>query len=157
MSEDTAVMPASPVEAAKPAKTKRPLWQKIVAGVVVFIVAVVIIVNVAASGAVKVSNQFINDIQAKQANDAYSLFSSEATKIVPKDQFVTLVNQAGPILNTNEKMTSKEVSGETGNSAKAKVVYEIKGTDNVTYEVTVNLTKESGQWKVLHFNSTPKK
>jgi len=136
-----------------PVKKKRPLWQKIVAGVVLLFVVMVIFVNMATSGAVKISNQFIDDIQAKKANDAYSLFSSEAAKVVPKDEFTTVVNQIGPILNTTEKMKSKEVIGETGKAATAKVVYEIKGTDGVTYEITVNLVKEDDQWKVVNFDS----
>ena len=53
-------------------------------------------------------------------------------------------------------MISKEVRGETGSAATAKVVYEIKGSDGATYKITVNLTKEGGQWKVLNFESSKK-
>lgn len=142
---------------ASPAKAKRPLWQKVAGGFVVFIVAMVILANVAASGAVKVSNAFLGDIQNQRADAAYSLLSKEAATATPKDQFTVIVGRIGSLLNSKTNMTSKEVKGETGSSATSTVTYEIKGTDGITYQVTVNLTKEGGQWKVLNFDSTAKK
>ncbi|MDO8591746.1 MAG: DUF4878 domain-containing protein [bacterium] len=144
--------PKSPVK-----KVRRfPLWQKIVAGAVVAFVALFIIVNMATSGVAKVSNEFLKDIQNKNADGAYSLLTKDAAAATPKDQFQKMVDQAGPILNTTAKMTSKEAAGETGSAATGKVVYEIKGTDGVTYNVTINLQKEDGNWKVLNFESTKK-
>lgn len=134
-----------------------PLWQKIVAGAVVVLVVLFIIVNMATSGVAKVSNEFLKDMQNKNADAAYSLLTKAAAAATDKDQFKKVVDQAGPILNTTAKMTSKEASGETGNAATGKVVYEIKGTDGITYDVTVNLQKEDGKWKVLNFESTQKK
>ena len=136
---------------------KFPLWQKIVAGAVVAAIVLVIIVNMATSGVAKVSNEFLKDIQNKNADAAYSLLTKDAAAVTGKDQFKKVVNQAGPILNTKTNMTSKEVSGETGKAGTGKVVYEIKGTDGITYEVTINLQKEDGKWKVLNFESTQKK
>ncbi|MFA5004066.1 MAG: hypothetical protein WC498_02195 [Candidatus Saccharimonadales bacterium] len=149
-----------PVEAETKLKKswwgRRPLWQKIVTIVVLFFVALVVIVNVAASGAVKVSNEFIKDIQNQRTDAAYSLLSKEAAQATPKDQFAAVVDRVGPLLKSDTKMTSKEVNGETGSSATSKVTYEIKGTDGITYKVTVNLLKEDGKWKVLNFDSTSK-
>ena len=146
------------MEDAKAKKVRKfPLWQKIVAGAVVAAVVLVIIVNMATSGVAKVSNQFLKDIQNKNADAAYSLLTKDAAAVTGKDQFKKVVNQAGPILNTKTNMTSKEVSGETGKAGTGKVVYEIKGTDGITYEVTINLQKEDGKWKVLNFESTQKK
>lgn len=141
-----------------PAKKARrfPLWQKIVAGAVVAFVALFIIVNLATSGVAKVSNEFLKDVQNKNADGAYSLLTKDAAAATPKDQFQKSVDQAGPILNTTAKMTSKEAAGESGNAATGKVVYEIKGTDGITYKVTINLQKEDGKWKVLNFESTKK-
>lgn len=157
MSEETVTTEtAAPTGTSEVVKKKRPLWQKIVAGVVIAIVALVLLVNVATSGAVKVSNQFISDIQNRRADAAYSLMSKEATAATPKDQFAAVVDRIGPLLNTETNMTSKEVKGETGSSATSKVTYEIKGTDGITYTVTVNLVKEDGAWKVLNFESDKK-
>src|SRR3989344_1865022 len=142
----------------KDVKTKKrfPLWQKIVAGVVVAIVALVIIVNIATSGVAKVSNEFLKDIQSKNADAAYSLMTNAAIAATDKNQFGETVDRIGPILNGETKMTSKEVSGETGKAGTGKVVYEIKGGDGATYVITINLQKEDGQWKVLNFESNKK-
>jgi len=120
---------------------------------VVLVVGLTFFVNSATKAPVAVSNQFLNAIQASDATTAYSLFSTPAKAAVPSDQFDALVKQAGPILNTSEKMTSKKVNGSTGSAATSEVVYEIKGTDGKTYKFTVNLTKEGDVWKVLNFTS----
>lgn len=134
---------------------KKKIWT-IVGAIVAIIIALVIIVNVATSAPVKISNELIADIQAKNATGAYSLLSNDAQKVVSADQFNQVVNQIGPILTGTPKMISKEIKGETGSAATAKVVYEIKGNDNTTYVITVNLIKDSGQWKVLNFDSSKK-
>ncbi len=147
-----------PSPSSKPVKKRN--WKKIalivVVGLVAFIVIITVTVNSATKAPVKVSNQFINSIQAGDATTAYALFSTDAVAVVPVDQFDTLVAQIGPILNTNEKMTSKSINGETGQPASSTVIYEIKGTDGKTYEITINLTKENGDWKVLNFDSSAK-
>lgn len=137
-------------------KKQFPLWQKLVAGFIVVFIILVIIVNFATSSVAKVGNEFLRDIQAKDADGAYSLLTKEAAAATDKEQFKQIVDRAGPILNTKAKMTSREASGETGSAATGKVVYEIKGTDGITYDVTINLQKEDGQWKVLNFESTKK-
>ena len=102
------------------------------------------------------TQQFLHAIQAGEATTAYALFSIEAKKVVPSDQFDALVKQVAPILNTGEKMFSKRVNGSTGSTGSAatsEVVYQIKGTDGKTYRFTVSLTKEGDLWKVLNFTS----
>lgn len=136
---------------AKPKRLK--LWQKIVIGIVIAIVILVIIINSATSGVTKVSNEYINDIQASNGSAAYALMTKEAQATTTKSDFEQLVTKIGPILNTQEKMTSKEASGQTGQAATGKVTYQIKGTDGVTYNLTVNLQKEDGQWRVVNFES----
>lgn len=138
-------------------KGRFKLWQKILAWAVVIFVVLFIVINLATSGVVKVSNEFLKDMQNKNADGAYSLLTKDAAAATDKDQFTKVVDQVGPILNTKAKMTSKEASGETGKAGTGKVVYEIKGTNGVTYNVTVNLQKEDGNWKVLNFESTQKK
>lgn len=138
-------------------KKKWPLWQKIVAAAVVVFVVLFIVINMATSGVAKASNEFLKDLQNKNADAAYSLLTKETTAATDKDQFKKLVDQVGPILNTKTNMTSKEVNAETGQAGSGKVVYEIKGTDGVTYVVTINLQKEDGKWKVLNYESTHKK
>lgn len=143
---------------SKPVK-KRSIGKII--GYVIAVIAVIAIVltffvNSATKAPVAASNNFLNAVQAGDASTAYALFSTEAKAAVPSDQFDAVVKQVGPILNAQEKMTSKKVSAQTGAASTAEVVYEIPGTDGKTYSFTVNLTKEGDTWKILNFASKAK-
>src|SRR3990167_7333262 len=129
----------TPVTQNKKKKSKLPRWKKIVIGIVVFIVAIIIIAYVATSGAAKVSNEFLSDIQNKRADQAYSLFSKEAKDATDQTTFNTMVDRVGPIINTKAKMTGREVQDSSGSPATAQVKYEIKGTDGVEYRITIQL------------------
>ncbi len=142
---------------SKQPRWKWPRWKKIVTVVVGLIVVLIIVAYTATSGVAKVSNEFLKDVQASNADAAYSLFSREAAAVTDKATLKTVVDKSGPILNAPAKMTSREVSGETGQAGTGKVTYEIKGTDGITYIVTINLTKENGAWKVISFESAIKK
>jgi hypothetical protein len=120
------------------------------------IIVLVIIVNAATSAPVKVSNDLVTDIQSKNSAAAYALFSSQAKSVVSQEQLTTAVDQIGPILTGKPDMKSKAIKGETGSAATAKIVYDIKGSDNITYTFTVNLVKENDSWKVLNFDSAKK-
>ena len=128
-------------------KSKRPLWLKIVLGVAAFIVIIVVFAFVATNAPAKVSNEFLNDIQAQQADQAYSLFSKEAKEATDQASFKETVGRIGPLLNTKEKQTGREVKDSTGSPASAQVKYEIKGTDGIDYEITIQLVKQDDQWK----------
>ena len=137
-------------------KSKNPLWQKILLGVVLFIVALIVIAYVATSGPAKVSDAFLKDIQTQQADAAYSLFSKEAQGVTDKDTFQETVKRIGPLLNTKAKQTARQVEDSTGSAALAQVTYEIKGTDGVDYKITIQLVKQDDQWKVNSFDSSKK-
>lgn len=132
-------------------KTKIILF--VVGGVLALIAVVTLFVGSATNAAVEVSNKFLDNIQASNSLAAYNLFSSAAKETVTVDEFASVVDQIGPILNTSEKIVSKEINGETGTAASSKVTYEIVGTDDKTYLIIINLTKDSGNWKVLNFDS----
>lgn len=137
-------------------KPKMELWKKIVLIGLAIIAVLIFVIYSATSGVVKVSNEFVNDVQASNTDAAYSLFSREAAAATSKDTLKTVIDRSAPILNTQEKMTSREVSGETGKAGTGTVTYEIKGTDGKTYTLTVKLIKEDGNWKVLAFQSVVK-
>lgn len=132
-------------------KTKIILF--VVGGVLALIAVVTLFVGSATNAAVAVSNKFLDNIQASNSSAAYDLFSSAAKETVPVDEFASVIDQIGPILNTTEKIVGKEINGETGTAASSKVTYEIVGTDGKTYLIIINLTKDSGNWKVLNFDS----
>lgn len=154
-----------PAETATPASTdvkenkkmsQKKKWLVVVGVVVAVFIGLFMIVNSATSGAVNVSNQMINAIQAQDADLAYSLMTVDAKATITKDDFDSIVSQIGPILNTEEKMITKSVSSETGRSTTGKVTYAIKGTDGVDYVFEINLEKEGENWKVLNFDSSKK-
>lgn len=149
----------NPVVEEKTPKQKWSLKKKLLVAfgiVVAVIAALVIIANGATAEPVKVSNQLIANIQAKNATQAYDLLSQEAKNATDPQAFLATVNQIGPILTGKPDMQSKEVNAQTGSASTAKVVYEIKGNDGLTYLFTVNLVKEGDKWKVLNFESTKK-
>lgn len=125
----------------------------IVGAIVVFIASLFVIVNTATSAPLKVSDEFVSNIQSGNASAAYDLMSSNGQLTTSSQDFEAVVNQISPILTGEPKNTSKEVSAETGSDPKAEVIYEVKGNDGFTYELTVRLVQENGEWKVLAFNS----
>lgn len=147
----------TPQAAPTGTKKKMPKVLKImlfvVAGFVALIVGMGILFFTASSGATKASDEFLNALQSGEGETAYDLFSTSAMEIVPEEEFIAVVDQIGPILNTEEKKISTNVSAETGSDTEAVVVYEIEGTDGVTYVFAITMVKEDGEWKVLNFDS----
>lgn len=142
----------------KPSRSKQKWSLKkklyVIGGAIVGVFLVLLLItNAATSAPVKVSNQLVADIQAVNGASAYTLLSSSAKNVTDPQEFNATVDHIGPILNGTPKMKSKEVKGETGTSATAKVVYSIHGSDGLTYTFTVNLVKEGSDWKVLNFAS----
>lgn len=146
-------------EDAAAKKTAKPKWSlkkklAVIGGSIVgLVVLLVIVANMATSAPLKASDDFISSIRNVNANAAYNLFSSDAKEVVDQESFKAVVDQIGPILTGIPTVTSKEVSAETGADATAVIVYEIKGNDGNTYDITVNLVNENDTWKVLNFDS----
>ena len=126
----------------------------VIVGVLLFlVVGFVLLVNAATSAPVKVSNELVANIQSKNSTAAYNLLSSAAKNVVDPQEFATTIDQIGPILSSKPKMESKEIFGETGSAATAKVTYKIRGNDDIDYRLTVNLIKDEGEWRVQNFES----
>jgi cytoskeletal protein RodZ len=128
----------------------------VVTCIVGLMVLIIILINSAASGPQKVSDQLINDIKSKNGSSVYSLLSPSAKTTVTEQQLQEIVNRVGPILTGNPKVENKEVSASTDNGSTAKIVYSIKGTDGI-YTFTVNMVVENDEWKILNFDSQLKK
>ena len=144
---------------SKATKQKWSIKKKIVvivSAIVVFIIAIITAATVATSAPLKVSDEFVSGIQSGNASAAYDLMSSDAQAVTSSEDFATVVNYIEPILTGKPDNKSKEVSAETGSDPTAKVVYEVAGSDNYTYVLTVNLVQKSGEWKVLNFESVKK-
>lgn len=147
--------PVGPVAPNKKWSIKKIVLVAIIAAVVI-LGLMLFAANRVTQGAVNTSNKLINAIQAKDSSTAYALFSDDAKQTITPADFKTIVDQIGPILNTQEKMTSKEVKAASGKSTTGKVVYSIQGTDKVNYAFTVNLVRVDGVWRVQNFDSSKK-
>ena len=144
-----AVVPATTPTAPQKRNLKKIL--AVIIGVVVAaIIVFVVVINFATSAPAKVSNTFIDYLQAGNADAAYSLFTAEAQAATDKDYFDELVEDTATQLTGKPDMQSKSIYGETGEAATATVEYLIPGED-ATYQFTVNLQKENGEWKVLNY------
>ena len=146
----------------KPIKKTKQKWSLkkkitvIVGSIVAFFILLFIIITVATSAPLKVSDEFVADIQASNSSAAYDLMSSDAQLATSSQDFATMVETMSPILTGKPSVQSKEVSAETGSDPSAKVVYEVTGSDSYTHILTVNLVQKAGQWKVLNFESVKK-
>lgn len=148
---------------SQPEKTPKKKWSLkkkilvIVGAVVVFFIAIAAVANMATSAPLQVSDDLMTDIRTQNSSDGYDLLSSGAKSTISESEFTSVIDRIGPILTGTPELQSKEVSAETGSDATAQVVYKIKGSDGLTYTMTVNLVSEDGKWKVLNFDNTAKK
>lgn len=124
----------------------------VVAALIAFVAIILVVASAATKEAVQTSNRFFDSIQAGEGETAYAMLTQEVKDSVTEEDFLGMVDQIGPILNTDEKTISREVnkndSKETGT-----VVYEVDGTDGLKYTVTVKLVKDNGQWMIENFSS----
>ena len=120
---------------------------------VVLFIIIFVAANAATSAPAKVANSFLSYVQTQNGEAAYTLLSNEAKGAFEREEFVDAIKEIGPVLSGKPDMQSKAVQGETGSAATAEVVYLVQGSDSKTYEITINLIKEDGEWKVEEFNS----
>lgn len=162
METSTNLQTNEPIDLATKTKPTKPKMSGkkialIVAGsIIAFIAIVVIVANMATNAPLKVSDELVADIQNNWATAAYQLMSSDAKATFTEKQFSDTISQIGPILNGKPSTISKETNVATGGASTAKVVYEIKGSDDNTYNFTVNLVEINGKWLVQNFESKVK-
>lgn len=140
-------------------KPKKSIGKKIaiaIGVIVVLIVGLLLVVDTATSAPLKVADEFVAKIQADESSYAYDLMSTDAKAVTSSQDFVSIVDRINPILTGKPSVQSKEINAETGSDDKAVIVYEINGSDNNTYILTVTLIKTNDQWKILGFESAKK-
>ena len=129
----------------------------VIIGVIILLVATLTTVNnIITSAPLKVSDEFISDIQTSNSPAAYRLMSADAQITTSSQEFSTMVDQIGPILTGAPNSTSKEINTKANSDPTAKIVYEIAGNDSHTYILTVNLIQKSNIWQVINFESVKK-
>lgn len=128
----------------------------IIGVIILSVVGILMFVNTATSAPLKISDQFVMDIQGNNAPAAYKLMSTEAQNATSAAEFNAMVDQMGTILTGKPTNTSKEINTSTDKGTSAKVIYEVTGNDNFTHVLTLNLVLENNEWKVLNFESVKK-
>lgn len=147
----------APMETA-PQKRRIPKWLKvvgvIVAAFIVLIVAGVLVANIATRAPQKVSDQFISDIQAGNTPAAYALTSKAFQQTTSQDQLNTIIEQVGPVLKGQVKVTGRNIQKSTGIPTTSVLVYTDKTSSNGTHYIKTELQKNSGVWQIINFRSS---
>jgi len=131
-------------------------WLKITLIVVVVVVAVIsVLYYMTASsltGARKISDKFVADIQTKNVNEAYNLTTSDFKKAASKDQLQEVVDTVAPNLQGTVKTAGSTIKKDNNKRAVAVFVYTIT-TSNGTKYIRVVL-QENDNWQVQNFRSS---
>ena len=154
---DKKLIDNTPIGVKKPKKMSAKKVAAIaLGGVVIFIAIILIIANIATNAPLKISDEFISDIQNDKATAAYDLMSTDAKTTITASEFTKTVDKISPYLTGEPNLQSKEANTSTESGTTAKIVYEIKGSD-ATYTITVSLVENNGKWQVQTFESKLKK
>jgi hypothetical protein len=105
------VIPIQPATAPQPPKKRFPLWLKIVAGVVFFFVVGIIVAIVVSFTATqepqKVSDQFVNELQAGNTGALYALTSPAFKETITEDELDVQIQRVSPALQGEEEVTGR--------------------------------------------------
>ena len=160
MSAATNEAPAPATEmpgANKPSKL--PGWVKLiifgVAGFIVLMIVLVVFVLNFTSGASNAAGQVMDDMLAGNCSDIYQnqtteYFRTRGTEELWNEECTRI----GSILQPPVTQTSVNVQGETGSASVGQVTFEMTGSDEQTYDVTISVEKVGDDWKMDTFNST---
>lgn len=151
------VSPQPTANVAVPSKKRMPTWLKVIIAISGVILALIIAAVVAAFSATKapqkISDQFVNHIQAGDTRAAYALTSDVFRQAATQEQLDDLTAQIGPVLQGEERVTGRYIQKSTGSPPAASLVYEVK-TSNGTKYMRVVLQKNADVWQVSNFRSS---
>jgi hypothetical protein len=145
---------ASPLQ-----KTKRiPTWLKALLAVIIVLVVVVVgldlVVNQATKNAVKVSDQFVTDVQANNVGPAYALTAPEFKKADTQTEFDQIIGKIYLALQGTTSVTGKTINKSTGKPDQVVIVYSVKTSAGTKYIQTV--LQDNSTWQVLVFRTSGK-
>lgn len=149
--------PQSPVQPTKPpTSTKKIILivSLVVGGFVAFVAIILIAIFTtlysATAEQANVSKQFIQDIQANNAEAAFAVTAAGFREATPKEEFVGLVDQESKALpKSTPEVVSRSTSSDNG-VATAKIVTNIKGANGeASYHATTTLQKTNGTWQIM--------
>lgn len=148
--------PQPPAYAA-PEKKRFPKWLKIVGIIVAIFVVIIVIAAVTATTATKapqkISDQFVNEVQAGNTSAAYNLTSKTFQDATTQAQLDQLIKQVGPLLQGEEKVSGRAIEKSTGVPQTAVLVYDVETSNGKKY-IKVELQKSGDAWQVINFRSS---
>ncbi len=139
-----------------PTKKRIPSWLKIVGIIVVVFIAIIVIAVIVATTATqapqKISDQFVNDVQSGDSSAAYALTSKAFQQATSEEQLATIIQQVGPVLQGQEKVSGRAIEKSAGAPETAVLVYTVK-TSNGNKYIKTELQKSGDAWQVINFRS----
>jgi hypothetical protein len=129
--------------------------------IVIAVVLVVVITNRSSNGspraATKVSNRVATAIQSEDASTIYNQFSPDVKKTVSEKQIAAIINTPGGYKpgSLKEVPAAQTLAGGYASSANSETIqYDLQGTNNTGYKITITLFKENGIWQLGNFDKT---
>lgn len=121
--------------------------------VVLFIVAVFLLVGNKTKDAEKVSNQFVNNLQAGDSDAIYAQTTPSFKKITSSDTNKQFVDTISPAIQGEEKITGRKIQSSAGNKSFTSIVYDIDTAKGTSY-LRIVMEKDNDTWKVLNFRAS---
>jgi len=143
-----------------PAKKGLPTWAKVLIGSIVGLIvligigvaAIFFVVNSAAEAPVKVSDQFVNAIQANEPSTAYGLTSSAFKEATPEATLTSIITRVSPLLTGEETIAGKKVQSSNGVN-QASIVYTVEN-DSKTRYIRIVLQETDSKWEVINMKTS---
>lgn len=147
--------PGQPLDSTMlPGKKRFPTWLKIIliliAAFAVLMVGIFVSVMLATKAPQKVSDQFINDIQAGDSSAAYALTTDSFRAATSSAVFEDYVVAIKPLIQGTEKITDRSIQKVSSEASVNIFVYEVKQSDGKTVYLKTELQKDK-DWKVVYF------
>lgn len=125
--------------------------KKILIGIVIFIVAIILLANMATKGIADVAQAQLVALRSGDVTKAYSYTSKDFQKATSLENFKKFVS-AYPSLskNKNVSFTSKEIENNLGTLKGS-----LNAEDGSVTPVEYKLVKEGSEWKILNIKLNP--
>lgn len=155
------MQPNSYVSNAPASKKGMPKWAKVLIGVVVGLVALIAIgiaaifffVNIFTSAPLKVSNNFMNAVQASDAEAAYALTSPGFQETTSRGQLDAMISSINPHFQGEEEVIAEKIETKDGTNH-AAVVYKVTNGMGTSY-LRIDLSEGDG-WQVTAIKNSDK-
>jgi hypothetical protein len=127
----------------------------LVALIVAFVLAIVLLVGNTTEDAQKVSDQLITAIQEGDGPAAYALTAPSFRAVTEEPQLTELVKNLSTLVSKDKpSLDQKGINVSTGNGKIAVFVYTLDGRDGKPVYFKTQIRDEEGRWQVMNFRSS---